>query len=70
MAVKNSNLDDTDYNAKDKISDSVLFQGLIDNLLKGGSRVQLVIGYLKVKHSETKMRCRLGARILQLKEIE
>ena len=54
MAVNNSNLCDTDYNAKDKISDTVLFQDLFGNLLKGGSRVYLVIGNQKMKHVETR----------------
>ena len=43
MAVKNSNLDNTNYKVKDKTSDSVLFQGLFDNLLKGDSGVYLVL---------------------------
>ena len=44
----------TDFNAKDKISDSVLFQCLLDNLLKGNSGVYLVIGNQKVRHIETR----------------
>ena len=32
MAVNNSNLYDIDYNAKDKISGTVLFQDLLGNL--------------------------------------
>ena len=54
MAVKNSNLDNTNYKAKGKTSDSVLFQGLFDNLLKGDSGVYLVFGNRKVKHTETR----------------